>query len=416
MSTLIADTPTAAPAPRRTPGTRAERVFLDLLDRHVEDATIRFRLNGSEVAVGRGGAESESVTVRVDAPRFFDRALSGGNLGLGESYMDGDWRMEEGDIADLLSLLLRNRLDKRVRGDLRTAFEVLKVQAINAFRRGNWRNVHVHYDLGDDLFESFLDPVHMMYSCGYAKSPQDSAEQLQTNKLERICQKLEIRPGDRLLDIGCGFGGMMMYAAKHYGATGVGITTSQRHCERGNQRIAEAGLSHAIRLELRDHRTVTGEFDRVVSIGMFEHLSRTEYSRFFARVASVLPRHGIGLVQTVGANAPRNLHDPFTQKYALPGTGQPKLSELAHQCEQHGLAVRDVENIVRHYALTVQTWLERYRANQHTLDARKYDARFHRMWEYYLSCAIAGGRASDAATYQLLFMKDYAAPMPLQRV
>jgi cyclopropane-fatty-acyl-phospholipid synthase len=330
--------------------------------------------------------------------------------------MDRDWEMEEGDVSDFLTILLRNRLDRRVKGDLGTAATVGRIQVANLFRRRHWGHAQFHYDLGDDLFESFLDPVTMMYSCGYANSPDDTIEQLQTQKLDRICQKLGVRPGDRVLDIGCGFGGMLMHAARHYGAEGVGITTSRRHQERGSQRIAEAGLTGRVRLELRDHRTVDGTFDRVVSIGMMEHLPRKEYGRFFERIAAVLPPHGTGLVHVVGANTRRNVHDPFIQKYALPGTGQPKLSELADGCEQHGLAILDVENFIRHYGYTARHWLNRFRANKHTLDQQKYDARFQRMWEYYLSCAVAAAWASDAALYQVLFARDYAAPMPLHRV
>jgi cyclopropane-fatty-acyl-phospholipid synthase len=406
-----------APAPRspsRRTGSPDERVFLDLLDRHVEDASIRFTIRGEPVSVGRGAPGG--VAIRINDDRFFQRVLSGGNLGLGESFMDGDWELEEGDIADLLTVLLRNRLDRKVRGDAGTALAMLRIQFGNLFRRKHWNHARFQYDQGDDLFEATLDRDWMMYSCGYALTPTDTAEQLQAQKLERICQKLELRPGSHLLDIGCGFGGMLMYAAKNYGVTGVGITTSLRHCAVGNQRLADAGLADRVRLEVRDHRTINGRFDRVVSIGMFEHLPRTEYTRFFERVAAVLPRDGIGLLHVVGANAAKNLHDPFTQKYALPGTGQPKLSELAERCERTGLAVRDVENMVRHYDPTASSWLANFRRNAHTLDPVKYDARFRRMWEYYLSCAIAGARASESTVYQLLFMKDYAAPMPMHRV
>jgi len=415
----VAATPpsTTAPTPQRPRRTAsgAERVFLEMLDRHVEDASIRFVVRGEEVAVGKG-ARGSGPAVRIHDDRFFARVLSGGNLGLGEAYMDGDWEMEEGDLEDLLTPLLRNRIDRKVKGDVTTAAKVARVQVANLFRRTHWGNAQFHYDLGDEVFESFLDPVTMMYSCGYAHTETDTIEQLQVNKLDRICQKLGVRPDDHVLDIGCGFGGMLMHAAKHYGATGVGITTSRRHCEKGNQRIAEAGLADRVRLELRDHRTVSGRFDRVVSIGMFEHLPRKEYNRFFERIRDVLPAHGTGLVHAVGANTSKNVHDPFIQKYALPGTGQPKLSELAHCCEQNELAILDVENFIRHYGWTSRHWLNRFRANKHTLDQKKYDARFQRMWEYYLSCAIAAAWASDAALYQVLFARDYAAPMPLHRV
>ncbi|HEU0299733.1 MAG TPA: class I SAM-dependent methyltransferase [Longimicrobium sp.] len=365
------------------------------------------------MSVGRG---TEGPAIRIHDDRFFARVLSGGNLGLGESYMDGDWDMEEGDIPDFLIVLLRNRLDQRVRGDAATALSVGRIQLANLFRRRHWALARFQYDQGDDLFEATLDRDWMMYSCGYVRTPDDTPEQLQAQKLDRICQKLELRPGDHLLDIGCGFGGMLMYAAKHYGVTGVGITTSLHHCALGNRRLAEAGLADRVRLEVRDHRTVEGRFDRVVSIGMFEHLPRKEYHRFFQRVAAVLPRDGIGLLHAVGVNGARNVHDPFIQKYALPGSGQPKLSELADCCERSGLAIRDLENMVRHYEPTARGWLRRFRENKGRLDQKKYDARFQRMWEYYLSCAAAGARASDSTLYQLLFMKDYAAPMPLHRV
>lgn len=402
--------PAPAAASRAPRG--AERVFLDLLARHL-DGPLRLLIRGQVVTLGPAG---EEVAVVIHDDRFFRRVMEGANLGLAESYMDGDWDMAAGEVADLLTLLLRSRLDRKVRGDAATALRVLGVQVANLFRRRNWAHARMHYDLGDEVYDAFLDPATMMYSCGYAETSDDGIEQLQLNKLDRICRKLEIRPGDRLLDIGCGFGGMLMFAASRYGATGVGITTSRRHCERGNQRIAEAGLADRVRIELRDHRTITGQFDRVVSIGMMEHLSRSEYGRYFARIAAVLPPHGTGLVHAIGCNAAANRHDPFTQKYIFPGSGQPKLSEMAAGCERHGLAIRDVENLVRHYGYTAERWLERFRLNADRLDPVKYDARFRRMWEYYLSCAVTGARASSSALYQVLFMKDYAAPMPLRRV
>jgi cyclopropane-fatty-acyl-phospholipid synthase len=409
--------PSYTPPPARPrPGARgAERLLLGLFDRHLEDGGLRLIVRGEGVVVGRG-ASAERVAIRIHDDRFFGRVLSAGNLGLGESYMDRDWDMEEGDIADLLALFLRNRLDRQVKGDVRTALVVLRVQFANLFRQPHWKHAQFHYDLGTDLFEAFLDPKTMMYSCGYAETPDDTVEQMQFNKLDRICRKVGMKPGDHVLDIGCGFGGLLIHAAAHYGVTGVGITTSHDHRELGSRRIAEAGLADRVRLELRDHRTVEGRFDRVVSTGMFEHLPRTEYGRFFERIAGVLPPHGTGLVHTVGCYAERNGHDPFTQKYMLPGSRQPKLSEIATACERQTLAILDIENIVRHYDRTIQGWLARFRANKHRLDQRKYDARFQRMWEYYLSCAMAGSRASDAAVYQVLFAKDYAAPMPFHRI
>lgn len=393
---------------------RAESVLLGLLDRSVVDASIAFLVGDRRSVAGVKGA-APAVTLRVHRGRLFDRVLAQGNLGMGEAYRDGDFDMEEGTIADFLTVLLRNRVDRKLRGDLRTIAGVAQVQAANLLRRRQWSYVQGHYDLGEDFFESFLDET-MTYSCGYVEKPDDTLDQLQFQKLERICRKLAIAPGDRVLDIGCGFGGFLIHAARRFGASGLGITTSRSHCDRGNANIRAAGLSDRIRLELTDHRSVSGEFDRVVSIGMMEHLPRKEYGRYFRRIAAVLTPRGKGLVHCVGTNGPKNVHDPFVQKYVFPGSGQPRLSEMTLGCEKAGLAILDVENMVRHYALTAQRWLERFRQNKSRLDEHRYDAGFRRLWEYNLSGYVAGATASDGAVYQVLFARDYAAPMPLHRV
>ena len=430
MSTLLPASPAeeAAPAavsvPRVAPSppapTRRGRsprdVFLALLDGCLADAAVRFEAGGESFVAGRADREGDdTVVLRIQRERFFARVLGEGNLGMGESFMDGDFAVERGELWEFLVVLLRNRVDRKVRGDWRAAWPVLRVQAANLLRRHQWRQVQRHYDLGDDLFECFLDPT-MTYSCGYAASPDDSLEQMQFAKLDRICRKLELRPGERLLDIGCGFGGLLAHAARHYGVEGVGITTSERHCARGNANLAAAGLAGRVRLELRDHRTVEGPFDKVVSVGMMEHLPRREYPRYFDRIARALTPDGAGLVHVIGCTADANEHDPFIQKYVFPGSGQVRLSEIAAECESKGLAIRDVENLCRHYGHTALRWLQNFRANRHRLDPARYDERFCRMWEYYLHCSVAGGFASDGALWQVLFNRDYAGHMPLQRV
>ena len=405
------DHPVPAPAP--APASHARRTFLSLLDGHLAAGRVTFRVGGERIDVG-GGSASAAV-VRVHRERFFERVLDQGNLGLGEAYMDGDWEVEEGSLEGLLETFLRARLDGRLAGDRRVVLMVLGLQLTNRFRPRQWSHVQRHYDLGDDLFELFLDDA-LTYSCGYQISPDDSLEALQRQKFDRICHKLELKPGDRLLDIGCGFGGLLIHAARHFGISGVGITTSRRHATKGGERIAAAGLSGRLSIELRDHRTVEGRFDKVVSVGMIEHLPRREYGRYFGRIAAVLAPNGKGLVHGIGCNADRNRHDPFIQKYIFPGSGQPKLSVLAAACEKNGLAVLDVENMIRHYAETSRRWLARFRENSGRLDPARYDAAFRRMWEYYLACCVAGATASDGALYQILFARDYATTMPLHRV
>lgn len=386
--------------------------LLDLLDRYVE-GRFAFIIDGSTIVVGRGGATAGTdATIRVNDKRFFNRVLAAGNLGLGEAYMARDFEIVEGSLENFLTILLRSGLDKKITSDPWAVAKVLGVRVLDVVR-GKQNNIRRHYDIGDDLFESFLDPT-LAYSCGYALQPDDDVAALQFNKFERICRKLRLRPGERLLDIGCGYGGLLIHAAKHYGVAGLGITISRHHCDRGNQNIAQLGLADGVRIEFADHLTIDGSFDKVVSVGMMEHVPRREYRRYFKNIARVLTPTGFGLIHTIGCNSYRNEHDPFIQKYIFPGSNQPRLSEITENLEKCRLAIVDVENMVRHYAITGQRWLERFRTA--TLDERKYDATFRRMWEYYLACGIAAMKASDTALYQVLFTKDYAADLPLQRV
>ena len=395
----------------------SQALFLEILDGGITDARIRFEVGGRDIVVGRGAegdGHDPDVTVRVANPRVFNRALAAGSLGLGESFMAGDFTVVDGALDRFLEILLRNRLDRKIKERPWTALRIGLLRLADALR-GKAHNVQRHYDLGDDLFEAFLDST-LTYSCGYAADPGDDLERLQQNKLERICRKLRLRPGDRLLDIGCGFGGLVVHAAKHHGVVATGVTLSRRHCARGQAVAAREGLADRVRIEYADYNDVAPEFDRVVSVGMVEHVPRREYDRYFGKIAEVLTHDGLGLVHSVGVNAVKNEHDPFIQKYIFPASNQLRLSEIAGGLERHGLAILDVENMIRHYSYTAARWLENFRANRARLDGERYDEAFQRMWEYYLSGAVAAGRASNAALYQVLFSKDYAAPTPLHRV
>jgi cyclopropane-fatty-acyl-phospholipid synthase len=274
--------------------------------------------------------------------------------------------------------------------------------------------VRRHYDIGEEIFEHFLDNT-LTYSCGYAFATSDSLEDLQRNKLDRVCRKLRLDRDHLLLDIGCGFGGLLIFAAREYGARGTGVTLSLLHAESARRRVAEAGLSDRIKIEVGDFRDVTGLYDRVVSVGMMEHVPRSQYRAFFRTIAHHLTTQGLGLIHVVGCNARRNRHDPFIQKYIFPNSNQPRLSEIAAGLERNGLAILDVENIAQHYAYTAFHWLSRFRSNRSRLTIR-YDEPYLRMWEYFFHCAIAAAFASDSAVYQTLFAADHSARPPLSRV
>ena len=374
-----------------------------------------FEVSGQEFTVGHRTANSDvDAKIQVKNPRFFRRVLAAGNLGLGEAYIDRDFEMEVGTLQEFLTIMVRNRLGERIKLNAPAAVRVAWLRLTNALR-GKTRNVQRHYDIGDDLFEALLDST-LTYSCGYAKKPTDDLDQLQFNKLDRICRKLGLRRGERLLDIGCGYGGLLIHAAKHYGVSVTGVTISRHHYERAKARAAEQGLTARVDVQFRDFTDLSGKYDKIVSVGMMEHVPRSEYRKYFNQIYKILEPHGVGLVHTIGANAPTNQHDPFIQKYIFPHSNQPRLSEICEQLEIHRLAILDVENMVRHYRYTTERWLENFHANRDRLDATRYDDAFVRMWEYYLCCGIAAATASDSALYQVLFNKDYAASLPLHRV
>ena len=393
-------------------GAAGRAAFLELADAAVEEGRIRVTWPGGETTVGRGTGPLEEL--RVHEPAFFTRVLAHGNLGMGEAFMDGWFDVPDGRLPDLLTRLLRSRLDQAVSRHPVLALRILGLGIGNRLR-GSWKNVRAHYDLGDDLFESFLDPT-LTYSCGYATSEGDDLAALQRQKLDRICEKLQLSEGERLLDIGCGFGGLLMHAARERGVTGVGISVSERHAAKARERIEAAGLAGRLEIRLADHRSIEGTFDKVVSVGMMEHLRPRELPGFVRRVAGALRPDGLALLHYIGCGRSRNEHDPFTQRYVFPGSDQPRLSAVTRELERNDLAILDVENLIRHYALTARRWLEAFRANAHRLPEAKYDARFRRMWEYYLSSGVAASLASDGALYQVLAARDFGGRRPLGRV
>lgn len=394
-------------------GQRGRELFLRLLDRHVDTRVVVAWEDGATEVGPPAIAGQAPLGIRILRPPALDRVLTYGNLGLAEAFMDGDLTFE-GELTDLLTVLLRARLDEKLASDPRLLAAVALLAARHRLA-GTGPNVRHHYDTGDDLFASFLDSS-MTYSCGYARSADDDLEALQQQKLDRICDKLQLAEGQTLLDIGCGWGGLLVHAARRHGVRGVGVTTSRNQAEGARRRIAAAGLSDRITVKLEDFRKLNGTFDRVVSVGMMEHVPRRLYPAYFRTLASTLAPGGRGLLHAIGCGGASNDHDPFIQKYIFPGSGQVRLSEIASGMEKNGLWMLDVENMIRHYGLTIERWRDRFRQNAAGLDPVKYDARFRRMWEYYLCAGIAAARASDSALYQVLFTNDRAGERPLRRV
>jgi cyclopropane-fatty-acyl-phospholipid synthase len=413
MPNTVIHAPFLTKMPSRYSETRYQRFFLEALDKHLPGGRIEFLTPVGSLSVGV--SDDTPIRVLVHKEDFFRKVVCYGNLGMGEAYMAGDFEVENGRLDELLTILLKGGLDRKLRHDAGIALHYLWVRTTNLFS-SKASNVQRHYDIGDDLFDNFLEDPYRVYSCGYAHSWDDDIETLQYNKLDRICRKLDLQPGQRFLDIGCGSGGLVLHGAQHYGVKATGITNSRSHYERTQAAISARNLQDQVEVVFGDFTKVSGWFDRVASVGMLEHVPPRQYAAYFRTIKHVLSHDGWALVHAIGLNAKENRKDPFIQKYIFPGSDTPRLSAMTQYVEANDMAVIDVENICRHYAVTTRCWLQAFRANQGRLNAERYDQRFKRMWEYYLCVGVAAALAGDLAVYQVLFTNDYHADYRLQRV
>jgi cyclopropane-fatty-acyl-phospholipid synthase len=402
---------TSARAPASRGAAAEEKLFASLFDRALEDVRVRFQFGDHAVEAGRG----ELLELQVSDPAFFRRALAEGNLGLAESYMAGGWEVVGGGrVEHFLAALLRNRVDESLRLDP-IALSKMALLRARQMLSGTAANVQAHYDVGDELYAAFLDESRG-YTCGYQLTPEDTSEDLQRNKYDRVCKKLRLADGETLFDIGCGFGGLLIHAARRYGVTARGITNSRLHAAFAQKRVRELGLAGKVQVDLGDMREAQGAYDKVVSCGLMEHLLPREHKDFVALYRRLLKAGGLGLIHTLGCVTPSNQHDPFIQKHIFPGSTQNPLSTISRAVERQRLAILDAENLARHYLPTARRWLEAFRKNRPALDPQRYPERFCRTWEYYLALCVAAAEFSDGAAWQVLFAKDYRRPRPLHRV
>ena len=352
--------------------------------------------------------------------RFTDAATAravalGPAMGAGEGYMNGTLVMEEGSIFDLVQLVTYNvRWDRAnpVRlGLWRQAALAAKLDQINFSRRAK-RNVAHHYDLSDRLYDLFLD-ADRQYSCAYYDHADDSLETAQAHKKAHIAAKLDLKPGQRVLDIGCGWGGMALYLHRVAGVDVTGVTLSEEQLKVARRRAADAGVADRVRFELIDYRAVEGPFDRIVSVGMFEHVGLPHYRQFFAKVHELLTPDGVALIHSIARADGPGATDPWTAKYIFPGGYAPALSQITPAVEKAWLWITDVEVLRLHYALTLEEWYRRTVAAEDRIVAL-YDARFFRMWQFYLSAAVAAFRHDGHMNVQIQLTRTRDA-LPITR-
>ena len=361
-----------------------------------------------------------SVTIAPAAFRLTDDASSRAIaitpvLGAAEAYMDGKLLLEQGDILDLLRLVTYNvrwDRDNPVRYRLwRQARVAGFVGQFNQERRAR-RNVAHHYDLSDRLYDLFLD-VDRQYSCAYYTDPANSLDRAQGDKLAHIAAKLDLQPGQRVLDIGCGWGGMALYLHRVAGVEVLGVTLSEEQLKVARARAAEAGVSGHVKFELIDYRALTGQFDRIVSVGMFEHVGLPHYRQYFDQVHALLKPDGVALIHSIARADGPGATDPFITKYIFPGGYSPALSQIVPNIERAWLWITDIEVLRLHYAFTLHEWYARTVAARAEIEAL-YDARFWRMWTYYLAGAICAFENDGHMNVQIQLTKRRDA-LPLTR-
>jgi cyclopropane-fatty-acyl-phospholipid synthase len=365
------------------------------------------------VAHTYGDGSGPQVAIRL-AKGWPTRLLLNPDLALGEAYMEGGLTFEDGDIHGLLDIVGRNvLLHRRGPGPIMRVVEhaMALVGQIND-RRASRRNVAHHYDLSHELYSRFLD-ADMQYSCGYFLRPDMTLEEAQKAKKIHIGEKLMIEPGMRVLDIGCGWGGLGLELARTYGAQVTGITLSSEQLAVAQERAKAEGLDSRARFSLTDYRDVTGRFDRVVSVGMLEHVGAPNFPAYFDTVRNLLTDDGVALIHTIGRRLPPGVTQPWVAKYIFPGGYIPALSEVAQAVELADLWITDVEVMRLHYAETLRHWRERFMAKRGEI-AQLYDERFCRMWEFYLSISEIGFRYTGMMILQLQLSRDVDA-VPIVR-
>jgi len=334
--------------------------------------------------------------LQVKHPDFFKRVLQEGTLGLGESYMDGWWDCERLDIFfhNAIRAGLENQLPHHLKDTLRVAAaRIINLQS----KKRAWIVGKEHYDLGNDLFSRMLDE-HMQYSCGYWKDATTLSD-AQNAKLKMICDKLQLEPGMTLLDIGCGWGGLAEYAARHYGAVVHGVTISAEQQKMAQDRCI--GLD--VTILLQDYRDLDMQFDRIVSVGMFEHVGPKNYRTYFDVADRNLKPDGIFLLHTIGSNKTDNTVDPWINKYIFPNGCLPSVSQIAQASEGH-FVMEDWHNFGADYDKTLMAWHERFQ-NTWPEIANNYSERFKRMFSYYLNACAGAFRARDIQLWQIVFTR-----------
>lgn len=364
-------------------------------------------VQGNEHVYGPGGGESPSATIRLTDEKLYRKLFLNPELYAGEAYMDGTLICEQGGIRGLLEVFANNRgrlrnqkTQKVLRRWLKKMRKFHQRNSVSASRK----NVQHHYDLSNEFYRFFLDD-DLNYSCAYFYDKDITLEQAQLAKKRHIASKLLLQPGLKVLDIGCGWGSMAIYIAEQFNCEVTGITLSEEQCLLARQRVQQRGLETKVKIELLDYRDVNEKFDRVVSVGMFEHVGVSHYLEYFQAIKRILTDDGCALIHSIGRKGGPGPTAAWIRKYIFPGGYAPALSETFAEVEKSGLWVTDCEILRMHYAETLLQWDKRFQMNRQQI-AQLFDERFCRMWEFYLIISEFSFRYGKLMNFQIQLTKN----------
>ena len=371
-----------------------------------QDGFVLVDANYKKYVIGKPIKE-KPITIKLLDKKLNYKLLINPDLYFGEAYTDGSLIIENGTITEFLDITFKNI----GRGDINIYGKILnKINGTYRYLTNfnkivkSKKNVSHHYDISEKLYDLFLDS-NRQYSCAYFKNEEDTLEQAQNNKIDHIIKKLNIKPNQKILDIGSGWGTLALAIANKTKASVIGITLSENQHQYSNNKAKEMNLSNQVEFKLIDYRELNEKFDRIVSVGMFEHVGRKFYKTYFNQVSKLLKDKGIALIHTIGSSNPPRDPQPWITRYIFPGGYTPSLSELAKPIENSGLIISDIEVLRMHYAHTLRHWKKRFLSKKDTV-LNMFDEKFYRMWEFYLASCEMAFKWGDQVVFQLQLSKD----------
>ncbi len=379
-----------------------ERILVGSLEMQLPD--------GRTLRIGEGRPSAHWTIARWHS---LLRIATNYEMHLGQTYMNGEWSAGPNGLGPLLEVLMRNFPEQIPKGPSKLLGAIGQTFLQMNRVRQSYCNVEAHYEIQPWLYGLFLDP-DLHYSCAFFDAPGLSLEQAQARKCQRLLDKLCLQPGQKVLDIGCGWGGLARYLASHADVSVTGITISRQQRDEAQRRAEAQGLGDRVEYRLADYREIEGAYDRIVSVGMFEHVGRPNYRRFFEQVAKLLKSDGVAVLHTIGRMGPKGFTNPWIQRHIFPGGYIPALSEVASAMESVPLFTNDVEVLREHYALTLDHWIARFAAHRGEI-CERLGERFFRTWEFYLASCAAAFRWRDLVVFQIQFAKHLRNPVPVTR-